>query len=127
MWELHQRHDHGSRRLSCQDQKSKRATNSRGARQQSLPMRHASANPPRGETGSSGSDLRRHRMLDIATTRRGFLKGTAALVVSFSIDQHQTVRAQAESPSKSVSTEQVDGFIGINRKGEVTLYAGKVD
>jgi nicotinate dehydrogenase subunit B len=66
-------------------------------------------------------------MRDIATTRRGFLQGTAALVVSFSIDRPQTVRAQAESPSKSVSTEQVDGFIGINRKGEVTLYSGKVD
>ncbi len=66
-------------------------------------------------------------MRDIATTRREFLKGTAALVVSFSIDRHQTARAQDESSSKTVSTEQVDGFIGINRKGEVTLYAGKVD
>jgi nicotinate dehydrogenase subunit B len=66
-------------------------------------------------------------MRDIATTRREFLKGTAALVVSFSIDRHQTAGAQDESSSKSVSTEQVDGFIGINRKGEVTLYAGKVD
>jgi len=66
-------------------------------------------------------------MRDIATTRREFLKGTAALVVSFSIDRHQTARAQDESSSKTVSTEQVDGFIGINRKGEVTIYAGKVD
>jgi CO/xanthine dehydrogenase Mo-binding subunit len=66
-------------------------------------------------------------MRDIATTRRGFLKGTAALVVSFSIDRHQAARAQDESSSKSVSPEEVDGFIGINRKGEVTLYAGKVD
>ena len=66
-------------------------------------------------------------MRDIATNRREFLKGSAALVVSFSIDRHQTVRAQAESPLKSVSTEQVDGFISINRMGEVTLYAGKVD
>jgi nicotinate dehydrogenase subunit B len=66
-------------------------------------------------------------MRDIATTRRGFLKGTAALVVSFSIDRHQTARAQDKSSSKSVSPEEVDGFIGINRKGEVTLYAGKVD
>jgi nicotinate dehydrogenase subunit B len=66
-------------------------------------------------------------MRDIATTRREFLKGTAAIVVSFSIDRHQTVRAEDEPSSKSVSTEQVDGFIGINRKGEVTLYAGKVD
>ena len=66
-------------------------------------------------------------MRDIATTRREFLKGTAAIVVSFSIDRHQTVRAEDEPSSKSVSTEQVDGFIGINSKGEVTLYAGKVD
>jgi nicotinate dehydrogenase subunit B len=66
-------------------------------------------------------------MRDSATTRREFLQGSAALVVSFSIDRHQTVRAQGDSPPKSVSTEQVDGFIGINRKGEVTLYAGKVD
>jgi nicotinate dehydrogenase subunit B len=66
-------------------------------------------------------------MRNIATTRRDFLKGTAALVVGFSIDRHQTPRAQDASSSKSVSTEQVDGFIGINRQGEVTLYAGKVD
>jgi CO/xanthine dehydrogenase Mo-binding subunit len=66
-------------------------------------------------------------MTDIATTRREFLKRTAALVVSFSIDRHRSARAQDESSSKTVSTEQVDGFIGINRKGEVTLYAGKVD
>jgi nicotinate dehydrogenase subunit B len=66
-------------------------------------------------------------MRDIATTRREFLKGTAAIVVSFSIDRHRTVQAGDEPSSKSVSTEQVDGFIGINGKGEVTLYAGKVD
>jgi nicotinate dehydrogenase subunit B len=66
-------------------------------------------------------------MRDIATTRREFLKGTIALVVSFSIDRHHTARAQNGSFSKSVSPEEVDGFIGINRQGEVTLYAGKVD
>jgi hypothetical protein len=38
-------------------------------------------------------------MRDIATTRREFLKGTVALVVSFSIDRHQTARAQNESSS----------------------------
>src|SRR5229473_264789 len=63
-----------------------------------------------------GTPEKPHPMRDIATTRREFLKGTAALVVSFSIDRHQTARAQDESSSKIVSTEQVDGFIGINRK-----------
>jgi CO/xanthine dehydrogenase Mo-binding subunit len=66
-------------------------------------------------------------MRDVATTRREFLKGTAALVVSFSIDKHQTAGAQAGASPKSISTEQVDGFIGINTKGEVTVFAGKVD
>jgi CO/xanthine dehydrogenase Mo-binding subunit len=66
-------------------------------------------------------------MRDIATTRRQFLKGTAALVVTFSIYEHQSTRAEGQPASKSVSPDQVDGFIGINRRGEATVYAGKVD
>jgi nicotinate dehydrogenase subunit B len=66
-------------------------------------------------------------MRDVATTRREFLKGTAALVVSFSIDKQQTAGAQSGASPKSISTERVDGFISINTKGEVTVYAGKVD
>ena len=64
-------------------------------------------------------------MRDIATTRRQFLKGTAALVVGFSIDGHQTTRAQGGPPSKSVSSDQVDGFIAVDAGGQVTLYAGR--
>jgi nicotinate dehydrogenase subunit B len=63
----------------------------------------------------------------LTSSRREFLKGTAALIVSFSIDRNQTAAAQGQPSSKSVSTEQVDGFIVINRMGEVTLYSGKVD
>jgi nicotinate dehydrogenase subunit B len=66
-------------------------------------------------------------MHDVTASRREFLKGSAALIVSFSIDRHRTAAAQGQPSSKSVSTEQVDGFIGINRMGEVTLYSGKVD
>jgi nicotinate dehydrogenase subunit B len=66
-------------------------------------------------------------MRDIAANRREFLKGTAALIVSFSIDGHRTALAQGQMSEKSVSTEQVDGFIGIDAAGEVTLYSGKVD
>ena len=54
-------------------------------------------------------------MRDIATTRRGFLQGTAALVVSFSIDRPQTVRAQAESPSKSHPGETLPHGFKITR------------
>jgi nicotinate dehydrogenase subunit B len=66
-------------------------------------------------------------MLDITINRREFLKGTAALIVGFSIDARQTALAEERSPSKSVSTEEVDGFIAINPEGEVSLYSGKVD
>jgi nicotinate dehydrogenase subunit B len=66
-------------------------------------------------------------MLDITINRREFLKGTAALIVGFSIDGRRTALAQERSPSKSVSTEEVDGFIAINPEGGVTLYSGKVD
>jgi nicotinate dehydrogenase subunit B len=66
-------------------------------------------------------------MRDIATTRRQFLKGAAALVVGFSIDGHETTRAQGGLPSKSVSADQVDGFIAVDASGQVTLYSGKVD
>jgi nicotinate dehydrogenase subunit B len=66
-------------------------------------------------------------VLDAAIDRRAFLKGTAALIVGFSIEGPQTVMAQGRPSLKSLSTEEVDGFIAINRKGEVTLYSGKVD
>jgi nicotinate dehydrogenase subunit B len=66
-------------------------------------------------------------MLDIAIDRRAFLKGTAALIVGFSIDGYPTALAQARAASKSVSTDEVGGFIAINGKGEITLYSGKVD
>jgi CO/xanthine dehydrogenase Mo-binding subunit len=66
-------------------------------------------------------------MLDITTNRRDFLKGTAGLIVSFTIGGHQTAVAQGRLPSKTVSADEVDGFIAIDRKGEVTLYSGKVD
>jgi nicotinate dehydrogenase subunit B len=66
-------------------------------------------------------------MRDIATTRRQFLKGTASLVVSFSMDRHQNTWAQGAPLPKSVSADQVDGFIAVNARGQVTLYAGKVD
>jgi nicotinate dehydrogenase subunit B len=66
-------------------------------------------------------------MLDAATNRRGFLKGTAALVIAFSIGRYQAAVAQDGGGSKSTSTEKVDGFLAVDRNGGVTLYSGKVD
>lgn len=66
-------------------------------------------------------------MLDITTNRREFLQATAGLIVSFTIGGHQAALAQGRLPSKSLSTDEVDGFIAVDGKGQVTLYSGKVD
>jgi nicotinate dehydrogenase subunit B len=68
-------------------------------------------------------------MLDqigIAGTRRDFVKG--ALVVTFGLaGVIAPVRAQQMAAAKTVSVDEVDGFLAIGADGSVTLYSGKVD
>ena len=59
-------------------------------------------------------------------SRRGFLKTGGALVVSFAL-RPGPATAQAAMPSKTVAGEQVDGFLAIDAKGNVTVFSGKVD
>src|SRR5688572_29786921 len=68
-------------------------------------------------------------MLTEKLSRRDFLKTSGALVVVFSIASPLAAAAtkKAGTPAKSVATDQVDGFIAIDAKGNVTLYSGKVD
>ena len=63
-------------------------------------------------------------MRDLLATRRGLLRGSAALVVSFGLVR--TALAQS-MPAKPVSPDQVDSFLAINQDGTVTVYSGKVD
>ncbi|MEH2469457.1 nicotinate dehydrogenase subunit B [Nitrobacteraceae bacterium AZCC 2161] len=66
--------------------------------------------------------------MNIPTHRRDFLKGTGALIVSFSLPALRPARAQGgASAAKTVSADEVDGFIRIDHDGAVTLYSGKVD
>jgi CO/xanthine dehydrogenase Mo-binding subunit len=65
--------------------------------------------------------------MNIQTHRRNFLKGTGALIVSFSLPTIKAARAQGASAVKTVSPDEVDGFIRIAADGKVTLYSGKVD
>ena len=62
-------------------------------------------------------------------SRRDFLKTTGALVVTFSISHPLAGAATkgAATPNKTVALDQVDGFIAIDAKGNVTVYSGKVD
>lgn len=64
-------------------------------------------------------------------SRRQFLQGTGALVVSFSLAP-LTVEALAQNAGgfaqpKTVMLDEVEGFVAIHRDGTVTIYSGKVD
>src|SRR5262245_4631638 len=58
------------------------------------------------------------------TTRRDFLIGTGALVVSLRIASPALGQAPGAKP---VALDQVDSFLAVNKDGTVTMYTGKVD
>ena len=63
--------------------------------------------------------------MTIHASRRDVLKGSGALVVSFSL-----VGAVGETlaqGTKPVALTEVDSFLAIDRSGVVSLYTGKVD
>ncbi len=64
-------------------------------------------------------------MATLETTRREFVVGTGALVVSFSLASF--ARAQTTGTTKPVALDQVDSFLALHRDGTVTMYTGKVD
>ena len=73
--------------------------------------------------------------LDMATpraTRREFLIGTGALVVTFSLaweapEAHAQAGAPAGGQTKPLALDQVDSFLAVHKDGTVTAYTGKVD
>jgi len=64
-------------------------------------------------------------MTTLQTTRREFLIGTGALVVSFSLAPGAL--AQIAGKAKPVALDQVDSFLAVHKDGTVTMYTGKVD
>jgi nicotinate dehydrogenase subunit B len=68
-------------------------------------------------------------MATIETTRREFLIGTGALVVTFSLTPGHEPHALAQTASKAkpVALDQVDSFLAVHKDGTVTMYTGKVD
>jgi nicotinate dehydrogenase subunit B len=65
-------------------------------------------------------------MFDTIGTRRDFLGG--ALVVTFGLASGiARARALRTAAAKTVSVEEVDGFLAIGADGNVTVYSGKVD
>jgi len=68
-------------------------------------------------------------MATIETTRREFLIGTGALVVTFSLTPGREPHALAQTAGKAkpVALDQVDSFLAVHKDGTVTMYTGKVD
>lgn len=67
-------------------------------------------------------------MLQEKISRRDFLKTSGALVVTFSVATPVAGAAmKASATPKTVALDQVDGFLAIDAKGNVTLFSGKVD
>jgi nicotinate dehydrogenase subunit B len=65
-------------------------------------------------------------------SRRGFLKGTAALIVGFSFGgsafaYSKTEKPGALAPGKTLDPNTVDAFLSIHPDGTVTVFTGKVD
>ncbi|HEV2546017.1 MAG TPA: molybdopterin cofactor-binding domain-containing protein [Stellaceae bacterium] len=60
-------------------------------------------------------------------TRRDVLKGGGALIVSFALASRFSPAFAQASLTKSVATDEVDGFLAIGADGKVTVFSGKVD
>ena len=68
--------------------------------------------------------------MNARVSRREFLHTSAALLVGFSMSAPvggQRVPQAETVLGKTLDATDVDGFIGINRDGSITVYSGKVD
>lgn len=67
--------------------------------------------------------------MNMQLSRRKLLKGTGALVVSFSIagKAGEALAQGAPAAAKPVALNEVDSFLAIDKAGKVTVYTGKVD
>ena len=67
-------------------------------------------------------------MLDIVASRRDLLKGSGALIVSFSLPgAAATALAQGAAAAKPLALTEVDSFLAIDPRGMVTCFSGKID
>src|SRR5216683_1146743 len=64
--------------------------------------------------------------MNIQISRRDALKGSGALIVSFSLAGPLS-QALAQTAAKPLALTEVDSFLAIDKAGKVTVYSGKVD
>src|SRR5262245_7814424 len=67
-------------------------------------------------------------MKTLSLSRRQFLKGTGALVISFNLFPRSSVLGQSNvEPHSDADPTQLDSWLAISADGTVTVYSGKVD
>src|SRR5499433_2625983 len=66
-------------------------------------------------------------IMNINVSRRDLLKGSGALVISFSLVPAGDALAQGAAPAKPVALTELDSFLAIDARGQVMVYSGKVD
>src|SRR5262245_45675854 len=66
----------------------------------------------------------REAIMNVNVSRRDLLKGSGALVVSFSLVQVGDALAQGAAPAKPVALTDLDSFLAIDARGSVLVYSG---
>ena len=96
-----------------------------GAGRQSLPLRHASADPARGDARrGEGDDMNAHALAPRVAQGRRRARRRLRLPVT---RPSAAPRAATAALGKTLDTAEVDGFFAVHADGSVTLYCGKVD
>src|SRR5271154_961392 len=128
---LHQRNDHAGSGVYVFQQKSNGRANQASIGLQLMPVWNAPAHCARRETRLLRRLMKNATSLPHSVSRREIVK-FGGLIVSFAIPMRMTAAgsagmAAAAGIPKAVAPDRVDGFLAIDRHGNVTVYSGKVD
>src|SRR5271168_4146009 len=128
---LHQRHDHAGSGVHLFEQKSDRGANQASIGLQPVPVWNAPTHCARRETRLLRRLVTSAMTLPPSLSRREILK-VGGLIVIFALPVSLTAagntrKAAAAAIPKVVAPDRVDGFLAIDRHGNVTVFSGKVD
>src|SRR4051812_27430479 len=141
MWLLHRRHDDAGAGAAAAQFEADRCPDPGRARTQSVPLRHAYADPAR-RASRQPIDADRRRLsgpkedaMNVPVlNRRNLLAGGGALIVSFSLgdalaqDQAAPAAAPPAPPPGSLKgAPYLDSWIRIDADGGITIFTGKAE
>src|SRR5581483_1695165 len=139
---LHRRHDDAGAGAAAACATPDRRANPRRAWPASLPLRHAYAHHPRGETRGATDGYRSPRSdqpgdramnASVILDRRKVLAGGGALIVSFSLtsafaqDQGAPAPPAPKPPGSLATAPYLDSWIRIDADNTITIFTGKAE